>query len=62
MGLPADGGPYEMPADGYLLVADNRDEGACCDSRAIGWVHADQLRGEIMLRLGGATDVSKDMP
>lgn len=62
MGLPADGGPYEMPADGYLLVADNRDEGACCDSRAIGWVDADQLRGEIMLRLGGAPDVSKDMP
>ncbi|MBZ5711832.1 S26 family signal peptidase [Nannocystis pusilla] len=56
MGVPADGGPYEMPADGYLLVADNRDEGACCDSRAIGWVDTDQLRGEIVLRLGGAPD------
>jgi signal peptidase I len=44
MGVPTDGGPYEMPADGYLLVADNRDEGACCDSRAIGWVESDHPR------------------
>lgn len=64
--VPAEGGPYEMPAEGYLLVADNRDEGACCDSRAIGWVHADQIRGEIVLRLGGgdasATPVPRDRP
>lgn len=56
LGVPADGSPYEMTADGYLLVADNRDEGACCDSRAIGWIDASQIRGEIMLRLGGAED------
>lgn len=63
--VPGDSGPYEMPAEGYLVVADNRDEGACCDSRAIGWVQADQIRGEIMLRLGGAataTPVPRDTP
>lgn len=54
MSLPRDGGPYEMPAEGYLVIADNRDEGACCDSRAIGWVTPAQIRGEIVLRLGGA--------
>ncbi len=63
--VPPEGGPYEMPAEGYLLVADNRDEGACCDSRAIGWVDADQIRGEIVLRLGGdggAMPVPRDKP
>ncbi len=54
VGVPAEGGPYEIPAEGYLLVADNRDEGACCDSRAIGWVSPEQIRGEIVLRLGGS--------
>lgn len=65
MRVPADGGPYEMPSEGYLLLADNRDEGACCDSRAIGWVKSEQIRGEILLRLSGArevpTTVSTDM-
>jgi len=53
MHLPGDAGPIEVEADGYLIVADNRDEGACCDSRALGLVAAENIRGEIVLRLGG---------
>ncbi|MBL9102189.1 MAG: hypothetical protein JNL82_14590 [Myxococcales bacterium] len=53
MQLPEDAGPVEIEADGYLVVADNRDEGACCDSRALGFVGRDNIRGEIVLRLGG---------
>jgi signal peptidase I len=53
IGLPGDSGPVEMEADGYLVIADNRDEGACCDSRALGFVEAGRIRGEIVLRLGG---------
>ena len=50
--LPDDAGPIEMEADGYLVVADNRERGACCDSRAVGWVKPEQIRGEVLLRLG----------
>jgi hypothetical protein len=53
MRLPADAGPLEIEADGYLVVADNRDEGACCDSRALGLIDEAHIRGEIVLRLGG---------
>jgi signal peptidase I len=53
IGLPGDAGPVEVEADGYLVIADNRDEGACCDSRALGFVPAARIRGEIVLRLGG---------
>ena len=53
MRLPGDAGPLEVEADGYLVIADNRDEGACCDSRALGFVGPDRIRGEIVLRLGG---------
>lgn len=53
IGLPGDAGPVEVEADGYLVIADNRDEGACCDSRALGFVEAGRIRGEIVLRLGG---------
>lgn len=49
--LPSDTGPVQIRADGYLIVADNRDESACCDSRAIGWVSSEHIRGEIVLRI-----------
>jgi signal peptidase I len=61
MHLPADIGPVEVEADGYLIVADNRDEGACCDSRALGLVSADSIRGEIVLRLGGRNTEHPDI-
>lgn len=61
MRLPADMGPIEVEADGYLVVADNRDEGACCDSRALGFVHAANIRGEIVLRLGGRNMAHPDI-
>lgn len=50
---PASGGPVEVEAPGYLIVADNRDDGACCDSRALGWIPADAIRGRVMVRLAG---------
>ena len=50
---------FEAP--GYLGLADNRDEGRCCDSRAVGWIEPEALRGEVLIRLGGAdTDPGGD--
>lgn len=60
MALPRDLGPIEIEADGYLILADNRDEGACCDSRELGWIAPEQLRGEIVLRLAGDPSASPD--
>jgi signal peptidase I len=60
MGLPGDLGPIEVHADGYLILADNRDEGACCDSRALGWVPADRIRGEVVMRLAGDPGAAPD--
>ncbi|WP_052555889.1 S26 family signal peptidase [Enhygromyxa salina] len=60
MGLPEDLGPIEVRAEGYLILADNRDEGACCDSRAIGWVPPDALRGEVVVRLAGNPGAAPD--
>jgi signal peptidase I len=60
MGLPEDLGPIEVQAEGYLILADNRDEGACCDSRAIGWVSADKVRGEVVVRLAGDPGAAPD--
>jgi len=52
MKLPDPGeGPVEVSAQGYLVVADNRDEAACCDSRALGWIPDDALRGKVLMRL-----------
>jgi signal peptidase I len=51
--LPDDLGTLEVHAEGYLILADNRDEGACCDSRALGWIPAEKVRGEVVLRLTG---------
>jgi len=61
MRLPGDAGPLEVEADGYLVIADNRDEGACCDSRALGFVGPDRIRGEIVLRLGGRNHSHPDV-
>ncbi len=58
--LPDDLGPVEIRAEGYLILADNRDEGACCDSRAIGWVDADKVRGEVVMRLAGDPGAAPD--
>jgi signal peptidase I len=58
--LPDDLGPIEIRAEGYLILADNRDEGACCDSRAIGWVGAEKVRGEVVLRLAGDPGAAPD--
>ncbi|NVB41462.1 hypothetical protein G6O69_26730 [Pseudenhygromyxa sp. WMMC2535] len=60
MALPGDLGPIELQAEGYLILADNRDEGACCDSRELGWVPADKLRGEVVLRLAGDPGAAPD--
>lgn len=46
-------GSVELIAEGYLVLADNRDEGACCDSRVLGWIPAAKIRGEVVLRLPG---------
>lgn len=61
MDLPNDPGPVELVADGYLILADNRDDGACCDSRALGFIDRDQIQGEIVLRLGGSAHVPDDI-
>lgn len=53
IGLPDDLGTLEVQAEGYLIMADNRDEGACCDSRVLGWIPAEKIRGEVVLRLTG---------
>jgi|GEM_PF-1584551 len=60
MALPQDLGPIEVHADGYLILADNRDEGACCDSRALGWIPPARVRGEVVLRLAGDPGAAPD--
>jgi signal peptidase I len=61
MGLPSDPGPVELVANGFLILADNRDDGACCDSRSLGFIPREQIRGEIVLRLGGSEHVPDDI-
>jgi signal peptidase I len=58
---PPAAGPVELQADGYLVLADNRDGGACCDSRALGWIPADAIRGEVVMRLAGSTQGAPDL-
>jgi signal peptidase I len=54
LGLPPEGdGPIETVAQGYLVLADNRDEGACCDSRVLGWIAEASIRGSVAARLAG---------
>ncbi len=54
-------GKTEMVAPGYLVLADNRDEGACCDSRAVGWIDAARIRGEVTARLAGDPAATPDL-
>lgn len=58
---PANSGPVEVEAEGYLVVADNREEGACCDSRTIGWVPADNIKGKVVVRLAGDASTTPDL-
>ena len=60
MVLPEENGPVQIRAAGYLIVADNRDESACCDSRAIGWVPAEHIRGEIALRIRARAPTTRE--
>jgi hypothetical protein len=52
--------PTSIIAPGYLVFSDNRPEGACCDSRAVGWIDPDAVEGEVVARLSGATDKAPD--
>lgn len=62
LGLPPpEAGPVELEAPGYLVVADNRDDGACCDSRAIGWVPAEAIRGRVLVRLTSNPAAAPDL-
>lgn len=58
---PPTDGPVEIDAPGYLVVADNRDGGACCDSRALGWIPADAIAGKVALRLPGDPAATPDL-
>lgn len=58
---PPDFGPVQMEAPGFLVVADNRDGGACCDSRTLGWLPEDAVRGRVMLRLTGDPAATPDL-
>lgn len=59
--LGLDRGATEIEAPGYLVLADNRDEGACCDSRALGWIDGARIRGEITARLAGDPAATPDL-
>jgi signal peptidase I len=61
LALPEERGPVQVQAPGFLILADNRNEGACCDSRAIGWVIPEHVRGEVMARIAGNTNAVPDM-
>jgi signal peptidase I len=61
LALPEERGPVQVHAPGYLILADNRNEGACCDSRAIGWVIPENVRGEVVARIAGNTNATPDM-
>ena len=51
----------ELVAEGYLVLADNREDGACCDSRALGWVPAESIAAEVLMRLSGSTAATPDL-
>ncbi len=58
---PAEAGPVQVTAEGYLVLADNRMEGACCDSRALGWIDPDAVRGEVVARLSAPPAATPDL-
>lgn len=61
LALPEERGPVQVQAPGFLILADNRNEGACCDSRAIGWVIPENVRGEVVARIAGNTNATPDL-
>jgi len=62
IGLPRPSdGPAQIEAPGFLVVADNRDDGACCDSRAVGWIPEDAISGEVLLRLASDPSATPDL-
>jgi signal peptidase I len=62
LSLPDPGaGPVELEAPGYLVVADNRDGGACCDSRRLGWIPQEAIRGKVLARLAGDPAATPDL-
>ncbi len=61
LGLPSlHDGPIEIVADGYLIIADHRDDGACCDSRALGLIPREAIRGELVARMRAKHDPNDD--
>lgn len=58
---PREAGPVELEAPGFLVVADNREDGACCDSRAVGWVSAEAIRGRVLARLTSNPAAAPDL-
>ncbi len=58
---PPEFGPVQMEAPGFLVVADNRDGGECCDSRTLGWLPEDAVRGRVLLRLTGDPAATPDL-
>lgn len=60
MELPFEDNPVQIRATGYLIVADNRDEGACCDSRELGWIAPERVRGEIAARIAASPPTTRD--
>jgi signal peptidase I len=43
--------PVAIEAPGFLVLADDRDRGQCCDSRKLGWVDASAVKGAVLGRL-----------
>lgn len=43
--------PVAVSAPGYLLLADDRDRGACCDSRRLGWIARSAVEGSVVARV-----------
>ena len=58
---PPEDGPVDLVLDGYLVLADNRVEGACCDSRALGAIPEDAVRGRVLARLLARGAVAPDL-
>lgn len=58
---PREAGPVELEAPGFLVVTDNREDGACCDSRAVGWIPAEAIRGRVLARLTSNPAAAPDL-
>ena len=51
MTLPDDTLPVEIIAPGYLILSDDRSSHSAFDSRAIGWIDPEHIRGELVFRV-----------